>query len=555
MSTKSRDETDTWIVALQSILSCQTPEVPGAEDEDEENVYDDPLEVQQQKQMEKSRVGGIQGRHLPSVPPAVQPSAGESGGGGSKATTMTKPINNNSANKLATIFKFPGTRGRSTSSEEEPTPPQRPARQSVDSSTDTDDLYQELPSPGRSNTPYSSVESVAGQEDEDCIYNDVHTGPLKVCPFPSGKDHRRKSIPNGSINKPPNLPAVPAEVIETLPVYDIPSPTIRPLSVHSEGEVISFARKMSESRARLLNSQLQAEPMTIAETSSEVYDVPAPNPKRISDPHQQQNYDRVPTPPRSIAPPPPAAPPENSALPPMQKMARFWQDKLGESAVGAFKKEPSPPKCLPQPASEVKSVGRSFSRSTAQRAPLTGLADLMSSSGGNALKPSALKAKEKAEAITKIQSSIAPPPPGFNQGAKSFNLVKKDTPPRPPPPARPAQLKIPSSKENPPNLAAELNQQLAKRQQNLSKRNGDETSDKDVSPSPPASSDGEEYRTRFPYVAQNALELSFNSGESVQVLSKSGPSWLVRARSKKGLVPRDYLEPINNGGPTAVLSI
>lgn len=54
----------------------------------------------------------------------------------------------------------------------------------------------------------------------------------------------------------------------------------------------------------------------------------------------------------------------------------------------------------------------------------------------------------------------------------------------------------------------------------------------------------DQYKARWAYVATNNLELSVNSGEIVQVLTKSGASWLVQARSKKGLVPKEYLVPI-----------
>ena len=70
MSTKSREETDGWITCLQSALS-QTPETMEQRDlldDEEENVYDDPVEVQHQHSRPKARLELIQGRHLPSVP-------------------------------------------------------------------------------------------------------------------------------------------------------------------------------------------------------------------------------------------------------------------------------------------------------------------------------------------------------------------------------------------------------------------------------------------------------------------------------------------------------
>jgi hypothetical protein len=54
----------------------------------------------------------------------------------------------------------------------------------------------------------------------------------------------------------------------------------------------------------------------------------------------------------------------------------------------------------------------------------------------------------------------------------------------------------------------------------------------------------EQYKARWAYVATNSFELSINSGEIVQVLSKSGANWLVQAKNKKGLVPQEYLVPL-----------
>ena len=53
------------------------------------------------------------------------------------------------------------------------------------------------------------------------------------------------------------------------------------------------------------------------------------------------------------------------------------------------------------------------------------------------------------------------------------------------------------------------------------------------------------YKARWQYVPQNALEVSMNCGEMVQVICKSGPNWLVRIGKKKGLVPKEYLLPVD----------
>jgi len=488
MSTKSREETDGWITCLQSALS-QTPETMEQRDlldDEEENVYDDPVEVQQQQSRPKARLELIQGRHLPSVP-------------SEEVNKTAKPLANSSSSSLmATIFKFP--RGhQKNSTADDPLIIVNNKRQSVDSSTDTDDLYQELPSPTRSATPYSSVESIHNGIQDD-IYDDASSArkPIKTV---VKKDSKLAllSVPDDG---------------KVLPVYDIPSPGIRPL----------------------FQSTDETDKSNSFPVAAEVYDVPPPNPKRITpDPPvaEAPSYDRLPTPPRSVTAP----------TKPQHKMARFWQEKLGESSP-LFRKEPSPPKCLPLQqqvnGKETKSVGRSFSRVSVNRTPLTSLTELMassSSSGGAQVSPGGSKTSVLKEKLAKdIKSS-------FNRGpispVISLNNGKKEPPPRPPAPsaARPIT-----------NLAAELSQQLAKRQQRQQQNSLEEAEikqkEEDLKLVSPPSPTGEQFKARWAYVAENSSELSLNKGESVDVLSKNGPSWFVRVRNKKGLVPCEYLIPV-----------
>lgn len=579
MSTKSRDETEEWIMALQAILiqvvdslELQTEKI----NEDCDSEYDQPLEHIKKKDLQ-SRMETIQGRNLPSLPPTEQEN-------NPQQLQKTGKVNG----KMATLFRF---RGQSSSSEEE----QSNKRQSIDSITSaTDDVYQELPSPAASATPYSSVENLKHSMED--IYNSVEdVGSLSthdlstnkssaISPVRGGNIHHSRSLSDGLVTW-PNAPP------EDLPVYDIPSPTIRPLSTLSilsdEGGSNGTTRlKNHQKDAKIgivfhlqARKQFSSGSLNVVSDGPEVYDVPVTNPRRVSITENENEallaYDRVTTPPRTVNPPsevnstPPPPP-----TPATKKIARYWQEKISQvdKPLNNFKKDSSPPtKCLPKPSTvekvmplaEIKSVGRCFSRTSPQRAPLASLTELLASTKNGVdvqiIKPSALKTN-----VANINGSLIGIKVGSKQGNTSLSTFnhhgvkasnighsssnKKEPPPRPPAPVRPP-LAIKAGESM--NLADELNRKLMKRVI----KNG-EVAEEQPTTEPKNRKDSivttfnktmnvkEQYKARWAYVATNSFELSINSGEIVQVLSKSGANWLVQAKNKKGLVPQEYLVPL-----------
>ena len=573
MSTKSREETDGWMAALQSVLA-QLPEQQQGGQVEADNFYDIPSEVQQ-----LNRVGDIQGRHLPSLPheipnDAVEPSAEDAG----KQKQQQKLGNKVKATKaLAILFRFP--RSSRGSSEDDSSIASR-KRQSVDSSTNTDDVYQELPSPARSVTPYSSVESLGqvARSSSSTQTEDIYHVVISIPKGESGINHSRSNS-EGLVSMP--KPVAPQE--DELPVYDFPSPTVRPLScisLQSETEVTTsqnpFARLLSQSRARLFQPKPSTIPVVDTKSSlslgpeslpAEIYDVP--NPRRISVTFDnsvdecdsgQAEYDLVTTPPRAIAPLPQNANGSsagNSNGPaPKQKLARYWQDKIseaGKQSNGQKNNSATTNCCIPvqnndTASKETKSVGRSFSRLVTPRTPLTSLTELLTASSNEfgLIKPSALRNKfykaQQSNGEVKTSTAVAASSRAHLESKESSNKtsssVKKEPPPRPPAPARPLVMKKPNEAVN--STIAELNQQFLKRAAN------DSASITSSEGSNPPSPVGEQYKARWAYVAQTSLELSINSGEIVQVLAKNGPCWLVKARNKKGLVPKEYLVPLTS---------
>jgi hypothetical protein len=306
----------------------------------------------------------------------------------------------------------------------------------------------------------------------------------------------------------------------------------------------------------------------------EVYDVPAINPRRISIIENENEaliaYDRVTTPPRTVFP----LPEVNSPPPPTpatKKITRYWQEKISQvdKPLSTIKKDTSPPiKCLPKlpsvekvmPLAEIKSVGRCFSRTSPQRAPLASLTELLASSKNGVdiqlIKPSTLRSN-----AVKINGSMTGNKVGSKHGNTSFSTfnheikvsntdnfssIKKEPPPRPPAPIR-SPLTIKTSE--PINLADELNRKLMKRviQNEEVSKELLPTESKTIKDSIVTSLNKtvkEQYKARWAFIATNNLELSINSGEIVQVFTKGDAKWLVQARNRKGLVPKEYLVPV-----------
>lgn len=558
MSTKSREETEEWISSIQAILvqvsDSQDIKADKTDDDDDDidSVYEEPSGNTPQRELQ-NRMDSIQGRNLPSLPPAME-----------KQDTIPLQSQEKSSSKanygnILTLSRI--QRGRSSSSSEEE---KLLKRQSVDNSTNTDEVYQELPSPTASGTPYSSIESLQ-RSSEELYYNvedmckKPNSGQKENINSDSIVSARSNQVPDRSVH----WPSPPTE--EDLSVYDIPSPTIRPLSsisvMSNEGEKTNkptFASQIVQKRNFVLNQQARkiscSGPVTVVVNDPEVYDVPASNPRPISmtkeiEPEALKAYNRVPTPPRTVIPPPETNPPSPPST--RNKLARTWKEKL-DNPLNSFKKESSPTKCLPKPSAEVKSVGRCFSKTTSPRAPLTSLTELLASSknGGN-LKPSALKsnaANQSVQTGSSVGNKLVIKPnitlkPQITEVAKNDNnstTCKKEPPPRPP-----APIRLPLSKKTsePVNVADELNRKLMQRA--MKNRELDETSEAVAKETSTNSMElKEQYKARWAFVATNHLELSINSGEIVQVLSKRSENWLIQCRNKKGLVPKDYLVPL-----------
>ena len=558
MSTKSREETDEWIVALQAILiQASDPQdlVPPDKTEDDEvddedeSVYEFPSENIQQREIQ-SRMETIQGRNLPSVPALEQRD---------KMIIQTPNSSDkaNNSNKLPTLFRF--SRGRSSSSEEEQQPIKR---KSVDSSTNTEEVYQELPSPTVSGTPYSSVENLKASND-DIYYNVVEENRQST-----GKMSPKIKGPHPSTIQWPVPPPV-----EDLPVYDIPSPTIRPLSSVSNQsndgntpEPSSFANLISQGRKFIFNQQPRkisiSGSVTVVSSEPEVYDVPVSSPRPISmakeaEPEALEAYDRVLMPPRTVIPPqetsPPPPPPSSTG-----KINRSWKE-IVDKPLTNFKKDTSPPtKCLPKPSGETKSVGRNFTRVSPPRTPLASLSELLASSKqGMGLKPSTLKStlsntnvtlpktEVAAETRSGAKPSISAKPRNSPSPDSTSNGNKKEPPPRPPAPARLAVTSQQVSESV--NISDELSRkfmQRAMRNREAIEPPNDAAKSKELVGSSCQDANKEQYKARWAYVASNQFELSINSGEIVQVLKKNDANWLVQTRNKKGFVPKEYLVPL-----------
>lgn len=499
----------------------------------------------------QDRIGIIQGRDLPSLPPRED---------NMKSSYASKP----SLNSLSSISTFAcvgiskaetGIHGQMFST-----------KQSNDELSG-DDFYQELHSPSKTGTPYSSIESIQSTgDDADNMYNSIENVSEEAGLKPETQSD--KEVRSRGCSEVFNWPPPPPD--EELPVYDVPAAAVRPIAAVSASQNIFRC-----SAANLIEDQ-------------ELYDVPVATPRPIpATPEKEaalEAYDQITTPPRPIATSnqnsakeskrpqvavgekqSKAADPTNQDKAPMNKTARFWHDKIH----AGNKKDTLPPvKCLPQPQPESKSVGRSCSRLSPPRAPLASLTELLSSSNGGMLKPSAMKKNfngiNSTSGTTKTneeryyENNSLTPKPALDKKLPSIILdnnpnQKKERPPRPPAPVR----TIPIQKAGEaPSLLAELKrrQMVPKVNQSLLK-SSEKKSEHEKQPEPvtPEKTVEElsygQYKARWAYVASNILELSINSGEVVEVCGKNGPCWLVRARNKKGLVPKEYLVPVENDPP------
>lgn len=533
LSTKSRDETENWIVALQAVLD----EVVETDKMDEYNeVYEQPQVNHHQMDLQ-GRLECIQARNLPSLP--AEPSQ--------QKPQLPLP------NRLPAPIQF--EKSQSSSSEESI------KRQSVDSSTNTDDeLYQVLPSPAASTTPYSSVENLKPSDEE--IYNSIE----------DNKCSTSENINSTYLNerRPPSQLEWPGPPSEE--VYDIPSPTVRPLNTkNSNGSATTENNSFSTialQRKETFSQQLQKAFRTSTTVSNTrgVYDIPPSNPRPVLsakdkklfkiEPKEQievsTEYDCVSNPPRSITSSIPIHPTTSKSTTNLQEKKNLYQLK----PLSTFKKDP-PTKCLPKPSTEIKSVGRCFSRVSPQRIPLTSLTEIITSSKiGTELKPSSIK-KE----VSSVDGKVITPPvvKVSSQQTKFLNSLlesrvitksdivdtaKKVPPTRPPPPVRTfKERKIVES-----NVAMdELSQHLMKRALKIKETENltTEIKSEDSLENSNKGATKERYRARLAYIASNIMEVSVNKDEIVQVLTKTEVNWLVQARNKKGLIPKEYLVPVS----------
>ena len=496
ISTKSREETDGWVTSLQKIFT-QMAEVNIDSNEVfsysegniyDENVYEDlPEHAPQQQSFQ--RLNAIQGRNLPSLP---QEST-------DLPATPTKSFKFN-------LFKLAQTKLN------------KPSSELFQFRTDKTKIAG---SPTPSATPYSSLEKVDSKTED--IYNsiddvtqsefDTSTSILDL----SKEDHLCKNDES--------------ETSESdLPIYDVPPPTVRPLSVISslsdDGSHLvsstSFARQISLRRANLLGRKAKiCEPAAESPISGELYDIPVSN-KRIQEKETAEETKQDDDSAISVAP---VSPKVSRPQTKIQKMAQYWQEKMDEAEKGVTetRKKESPSEKATAPSKEIKSVGRSFSRTVNQRPALASITQLISSSMVRAN-----KLKKNEDDVTDGSDPLKDD--SFTRGTKpnqSQSPVKKEPPPRPP---------APTVRINPPLIPEKSvkvdNWKIQQQQQQQ------QQSEKTASPE-----ECEEYRARWAYVAQNASELSINSGEIVRVVNKSGPCWLVKSRNKKGLVPKEYFVP------------
>jgi len=489
MSTKSREETDGWIASFQKIFAqlaevSVDSNVPFSHTDGhiyDENVYED-LPEQGSLQQNVRRLSAIQGRNLPSLPHDSTDSP----------ITPTKSSKFNLFKLAQAKLNKPGSEVFLFKNEK----PKIPA------------------SPTPSATPYSSLEKVDGKMED--IYNsidDITQSEYDTSTLDLSKEDHLCINDNSE----------PSE--SDLPIYDIPPPTVRPLSVISslsdEGSHLvsstSFARQISLRRANLLGRKAKIyEPAAELPVSGELYDIPVSN-RRIQ---EVETAEKVTKDDDSTTRDASAAPQASRPQTKIQKMAQYWQEKMDEAEKGVTetrKKELTSDKAI-TPSKEIKSVGRSFSRPANQRPALTSITQLISSSmvRVNKLKKSEEDIKDGSDS-SKDDSLTGP-----TKSVQSQPLVKKEPPPRPP---------APNVRINPPSIPKKS---MKVENWKVQKLHIDE---------PASSKTCDEYRARWAYVAQNASELSINSGEVVRVVNKSGPCWLVKSRNKKGLVPKEYFVP------------
>jgi len=522
MSTKSREETDGWITSLQKVFT-QMAEVSGDGNEAfsypedniyDENVYED-LPEQVPQQQNSQRLSAIQGRNLPSLPH-------------DSTDSPVTPVKSSKFN----LFKLAQA---------------KLGKPNTEVIQFKNDKIKVTASPTPSATPYSSLEKVDIKTED--IYNSIDdvaqsefdTSTLDL----SREDHLSK---NGS-----------ASSESDLPIYDIPPPTVRPLSVISslsdDGSPLvsstSFARQISLRRANLLGRKAKiCEPAAESPAGGELYDIPV-SPRRIQEAEtaekakqdhdstmsvsngriqQTETDEKVKQDDDSTMGDAAATPQGTRPQTKIQKMTQYWQEKMDEAEKGVAdtRKKESPSEKATTPSKEIKSVGRSFSRPANQRPALTTLTQLISSS---IIKASKLK---KSEGDVR-EDSDSSKDDSFARGTKPYQsqpLVKKEPPPRPP---------APTVRINPPLIP--------KKSVKVDNWKVQQQSDEPVSPKM-----CEEYRARWAYVAQNAAELSINSGEVVKVVNKSGPCWLVKSRNKKGLVPKEYFVPSEGTNSSSMFS-
>jgi len=544
MSTKSREDTDGWIASFQKVFS-ETAEVnlvgndmyiyQEDKSNDDENVYEDLPEQASQPNLQ--RLKKIQCRNLPSLPhePCDATDSPSNSNSISNSNLASKAVQNLTAK--FNLFKRTQRR-RSTQTNEE--------------DTLKDDRLKAPPSPAPSATPYSSIENI--NHDMEDIYNSIED-----------IGHSEFDTSTLDLSKEDNLckndDSDPSE--SDLLIYDIPPPAVRPLSVISfqsdDGNQASistsFARQISLRRANLLGrkSSISSPDSIKSETSityptddSQIYDVPVSN-KRIQEPPQEDRL-RLSTPPRdttpsstpTLSPVPdhvPATTQVNRQQTKIQKMAQYWQEKMNEADREALRSKEPPQKSK----TEIKSVGRSFSRPANQRPALTSLTELISASivtvplspsqKSNKLTKEKKEKKEKKE-VKGVKDTIS----SSSAIEVSFSRpnVKKEPPPRPPAPVR---------INPPPTPQKSVDKQVDTLKLLLNNESTSPTSSASPTNSTsPKTCETHEYRARWAYVAQNPLELSMNSGEIVKVVNKCGPCWLVKSKNnKKGLVPKEYL--------------
>lgn len=278
-------------------------------------------------------------------------------------------------------------------------------------------------------------------------------------------------------------------LVDAAMLYDIPPSGTRPLSDTSGSTVEDLM-------------------------SNQFYDVPV-SVRRVSIVQMTEAYDSLPIPTRQIdtggAPISNGTDAQEDKLcsKSIAKIANFWQTKLqseNNQVVGT------------------KSIGRSFNRPFAAHRPILATDELkrtstVSSSSSTCMTTSSSTSNRRLRSPPPPPPTTAPPASSLayalaNLKPVNGSNIKKERPPRPPAPLRVAKF----------NAEPKWN----------TMNGGSGSVDSDVL-----------YKARWQYVPQNALEVSMNCGEMVQVICKSGPNWLVRIGKKKGLVPKEYLLPVD----------